>query len=190
MPLLEGLRGTDKMSKSLNNYVGVMDSADEMFGKLMSVSDDLMWRYYLLLTDESERQIDELRTRVSAGQEHPKAAKIRLASRVVTDFHSAEAATAAAAAFEAKFVRGEIDARTLPEVVVDVPRSGVGMSKVIALAGLAASANAASQVIGQGGVRVDAEPLTSVKVRLEPGRAPFVLEVGRRAVRVVPKDLD
>jgi tyrosyl-tRNA synthetase len=190
MPLLEGLRGTDKMSKSLNNYVGVMDSADEMFGKLMSISDELMWRYYLLLTDESERQIDELRVRVSAGQEHPKAAKARLAARVVTDFHSAEAATAAAAAFEAKFVRGEIDTRTLPEVVVDVPQSGVGMSKVIALAGLAASANAASQVIAQGGVRVDAVPLSSVKMRLERGRAPFVLEVGRRAVRVVPKDAD
>jgi tyrosyl-tRNA synthetase len=96
-PLLEGLDGVEKMSKSLGNYVGVTDSPSEMFGKLMSVSDELMWRYYLLLTDLSARDIDDLaRTRKHAAQVHPKHAKVDLARRIVSDFHSAADADQAA----------------------------------------------------------------------------------------------
>ena len=89
-PLLEGLDGVEKMSKSLGNYVGVTETPDEMFGKLMSISDDLMWRYYLLLTDRTTTEIDTLRARVGAGELHPKQAKIDLAVEIVSGFHSAE----------------------------------------------------------------------------------------------------
>jgi tyrosyl-tRNA synthetase len=186
-PLLEGLRGIEKMSKSLENYVGVTEPADQMFGKLMSISDELMWRYYLLLTDLSQAEIDELQRQVAAGERHPKDAKVELARRIVADFHSADDAARAAAAFEARFTRGELDARDLPEVVVRVPAGGIGVSRLVADAGLAASANAASQVIAQGGVKIDGERVTSVKVRIEAREAPLMLEVGRKAARVLVK---
>src|SRR5688572_10197205 len=112
-PLLEGLDGVEKMSKSLGNYVGVMESASEMFGKLMSISDDLMWKYYALLTDLSEADIQERRDRVSAGALHPKAAKADLALRIVGDFHSPAAAAVAVSAFEQRFAKGEIDRSSL-----------------------------------------------------------------------------
>ena len=107
-PLLEGLDGVEKMSKSLNNYVAMTEGAGEMFGKLMSISDELMWRYYLLLTDLSREAIDELRRKVTDGSLHPKQAKVDLAKLVVGDFHSAAAADQAAEAFEARFSRGEV----------------------------------------------------------------------------------
>jgi tyrosyl-tRNA synthetase len=183
-PLLEGLDGVEKMSKSLENYIGVTDAAAEMFGKLMSISDDLMWRYYLLLTDASEREIAALRGQVGAGTLHPKQAKADLASRIVADFHSPAAARAAAEAFEARFSRGELDAGSLPDVRVPAPGGSIGLPRLVAQAGLAASANVASQVIVQGGVKIDREKVTDIKTRIEASRGPFVLEVGRRAVRI------
>src|SRR5688572_19152790 len=112
-PLLEGLDGVEKMSKSLGNYVGVTEPASEMFGKLMSISDDLMWKYYALLTDLSPDEIQQRRDSVSAGRLHPKDAKVALAKRIVADFHSAAAADAAATAFEQRFAKGEIDRSSL-----------------------------------------------------------------------------
>jgi tyrosyl-tRNA synthetase len=103
MPILEGLDGVQKMSKSLGNYVGINEPPAEMFGKLMSISDDLMWRYYLLLTDMTPAQIEELRQAVASGQAHPLEAKKSLARRVITDFHNAEAAAQAQRDFEAQF---------------------------------------------------------------------------------------
>src|SRR5687768_11559507 len=119
-PLLEGLDGVEKMSKSLGNYVGVTDPPDEMFGKVMSITDVLMWRYYLLLTDLSETEIGQLKARVADGSLHPKQAKVDLATRIVGDFHSREAATQAAQGFEARFVRGELVADELPVVAVQI----------------------------------------------------------------------
>ena len=109
-PLLEGLDGVEKMSKSLGNYVGVTEAPAEMFGKLMSISDELMWRYYLLLTDQSEAEIgrDARRRSATARPASRRQAKVDLAKRIVADFHSREAAEAAAAAFEARFTRGEL----------------------------------------------------------------------------------
>jgi tyrosyl-tRNA synthetase len=185
-PLLEGLRGADKMSKSLDNYVGVTELPQEMFGKLMSISDELMWKYYVLLTDLSEADIDAMRRRVHEGQLHPKTAKVELATRVVTDFHSAHEARRAADAFEARFSRGEIALDSLPEVTIEIPAGGsVGVARLIADAGLAPSATAASQMIAQGGVRIDQQKVLSIKERIAHDRPPFVLEVGRRAVRIV-----
>jgi tyrosyl-tRNA synthetase len=181
-PLLEGLDGVEKMSKSLGNYVGVTDAPDEMFGKLMSMSDDLMWRYYLLLTDLSESDVAGLRRRVEGGQLHPKQAKVDLASRLVTDFHSAESAERAAASFEARFTRGELV--DLPTVTVGVADGSIGLPRLVAAAGLAASSSEASRKIQQGAVKVDREKVTDVKARIDVTRGELVLEVGRRAVRV------
>jgi tyrosyl-tRNA synthetase len=184
-PLLEGLDGVEKMSKSLGNYVGVTDSPDEMFGKLMSTSDDLMWRYWLLLTDEPESGIAAMKAGVASGARHPKAVKVDLASRIVADFHGLAAATAAAQAFEARFARGELSADALEHVRVDVGEDSIGLAKLVASAGLAASSSEASRKIQQGGVRVDRERVTDVKARIDRTRGAVTLEVGRRAVRVV-----
>ncbi len=185
-PLLEGLDGVEKMSKSLGNYVGVTDAADEMFGKLMSVSDELMWRYYLLLTDLDEAEIAALKQRVAAGELHPKQAKMDLAARIVADFHSKDAADSASRAFEARFSRGEIRDADLPEVRVIMPADGsIGLAKLVAEAGLAASASDATRKIQQGAVRLDREKVADHKARVDVSRGAVTLEVGRRAVRVV-----
>ncbi len=183
-PLLEGLDGVEKMSKSLGNYVGVAEPASEMFGKLMSISDDLMWRYYLLLTDVSASEVDALRAQVSSGALHPKQAKVDLAKRIVADFHSSAEGDQAADAFEAKFSRGELSANSLPEVRVPVDGQ-IGLAKLVAEAGLATSTSEATRKIQQGGVKVDREKVTDIKTRLDPSRGSVVLEVGRKAVKVI-----
>ena len=183
-PLLEGLDGVEKMSKSLGNYVGVTESPDEMFGKIMSIADDLMWRYYLLLTDFSSSEIDALKTRVASGATHPKQAKVDLATRIVADFHSTEAATRAAEAFEARFTRGELAIEDLPVVTVTQAEPPMAVSKLLVAAGLATSASDATRKIQQGGVRVDREKVTDIKARLTPAKSEVLLQVGRRALRV------
>jgi len=116
MPILEGLDGVQKMSKSLGNYVGINEAPAEMFGKLMSISDDLMWRYYLLLTDMTPAQIEELKTAVASGHAHPLEVKKSLARRIITDFHDAGAAAQAQRDFEAQFRD-----KGLPSVVEQFP---------------------------------------------------------------------
>ncbi len=189
-PLLEGLDGVEKMSKSLGNYIGVTEAPGEMFGKVMSISDDLMWRYFLLLTDDTEADVQTLRQRVTDGLEHPKAVKMALARRIVTDFHDATAAAQAAEAFEARFARGEVTIEPWPETVILLPGDGsVGLSRVLVEAGLAASTSDAARKIQQGGVRVNRERVTSVTARIDRD-TPVLLEVGRRAVRVVMRHPD
>jgi len=109
MPILEGLDGVQKMSKSLGNYVGINEPPGEMFGKLMSISDEMMWRYYLLLTDLTAAEIESLRVSVASGREHPLGLKKALARRIITDFHSAEAAEQAQKGFEAQFQGKGVD---------------------------------------------------------------------------------
>jgi tyrosyl-tRNA synthetase len=183
-PLLEGLDGVEKMSKSLGNYVGVTDAPVEMFGKLMSISDALMWRYYLLLTDLTEAQIGAVQAEVARGERHPKAVKAELATRLVADFHGRAAAGAAAESFEARFTRGQIVDADLPEVRLTAGSPTIGLPRLIADAGLAASTSEASRKIQQGAVKVDREKVVDVKARLDVKNGPIVLEVGRRAVRV------
>ena len=182
-PLLEGLDGVDKMSKSLNNYVGVDEPAGDMFGKLMSISDELMWKYYVLLTDTPEPEIEAARGRVARGELHPKQAKVDLATRITADFHSPEAARAAAEAFEARFARGELAEDALPEVEIEMAEDSMGLPKLVAAAGLAASASDAARKIQQGGVKVDRGKATDVRARVDLARGEVILEVGRRAVR-------
>ena len=183
-PLLEGLDGVEKMSKSLGNYVGITDPPDEMFGKLMSISDELMWRYYLLLTDSSDAEIESMQRDVTSGARHPKDVKIALARQIVSDFHGHLEGDRAAAAFEARFSRGELRHDELPAVRVQVAEDSIGLPKLVAQAGLAASASEATRKIQQGGVRVDRERVTDIKLRVPTSRNEVILEVGRRAVRV------
>jgi len=183
-PLLEGLDGVEKMSKSLGNYVGVTESADEMFGKIMSISDELMWRYYLLLTDLPERELHALRADVADGKTHPKTAKMSLAQRIVGDFHSPADGEKAAQAFEARFARKDLSASALPEVDIDIEEGTIGLPKLLALAGLAASATAGSQLISQGAVRIDGQRIESVKARIPKSNSLYLIEAGRKAKRV------
>ena len=184
-PLLEGLDGVEKMSKSLGNYVGVTDTPAEMFGKLMSVSDELMWKYYTLLTDLTPAQVNALRSRVDAGQLHPKQAKADLATTIVTQFHGAAEAERAALEFERRFARKEIDTDTLRIVPVSLGADGSKrISAVMVECGLAASSSEATRKIEQGGVRLDGIRLTDSKARVDGTKPAFTLQVGRNAVRV------
>ncbi len=128
MPLLEGLDGVQKMSKSLGNYVGINEPPGEMFGKLMSISDDLMWRYYLLLTDMTTAQIEELKQAVGSGKQHPLDVKKALARRIITDFHDAEAAAQAQRDFEARFRD-----KGLPSVIEEISYNVSGKQKLFRL---------------------------------------------------------
>jgi tyrosyl-tRNA synthetase len=184
VPLLEGLDGVEKMSKSLGNYVGITESAAEMFGKIMSISDELMWRYYELLTERSSSEIAALRQQVAAGTAHPKRVKADLAALIVGDFHGRTAAAIAADAFEARFVRRELDHDSLPEVVLSVPEGSIALSRLVVEAGLAASASEATRKIHQGGVKIDRKRVTDGRMRLEASPAGVILEVGRRAILV------
>ena len=184
-PLLEGLDGVDKMSKSLGNYVGVTDTPSEMFGKLMSTSDTLMWRYYLLLTDLDTAQVDALRARVDAGTLHPKQAKVDLARRIVTEFHDASSAEAAVAEFDRVHARGELPAE-LPVVAVAFDSEPTrALTRVLVDAGLATSSSDAGRKIQQGGVKFQSEKVSDIKHRVGAADLPAVLQAGRHAVRLV-----
>ena len=186
-PLLVGLDGVEKMSKSAANYIGIAESANEMFGKLMSGSDELMWSYYELLTDLSVSDIEGLRTRVAAGDLHPKRAKLDLAQRIVTDFHSLDAALTAEAEFERRFAAHGLPSE-LAEHVLEVAGGGARLSEVIATVGFAGSNSAATRLIEQGSVRLDGERVTDKGRRIGADGEPFVLQVGKRkALRVCPR---
>ncbi len=180
VPLLEGLDGVEKMSKSLGNYIAVEDPPFEMFGKLMSVSDELMWKYWLLLTDRTEEEIAELWRDVEAGERHPMDVKKELARTMVAEFHSEEAAIEAQREFEKVFSRRQ-DPTEIPEVELPSPGATVLLSRVLADAGLAASNSEARRLIAQGGVRVDDERITDIKAEIPaaPG-ATVLLRAGKR----------
>ena len=186
-PLLEGLDGVEKMSKSLGNYVGVTDAPDEMFGKLMSVSDVLMWRYYRLLTDKTPEEIAALEAAVSSGQIHPKQAKIDLARAIVTQFHDAEAASLAAAEFDRVHARGELPSDLREVVVAFEGDAEVALTRILADAGLAASTSEAFRKIQQGGVRVNGEKVSDMKLRIRSSSLPLTVQAGRHAVRLVTR---
>ena len=186
VPLLVGLDGVEKMSKSAGNYVGITEAPDEMFGKLMSISDTLMWSWYELLTDLSVAEIQRLRAQVDAGDLHPKRAKQALGRRIVADFHSPDAASAAEREFDRRFSGGALPSE-LDERSVAVPADGAPLPAVLVEVGFAGSNSAATRLIEQGSVRVDGERIRDRAVRFAPDARPFVLQVGKRRVaRVVP----
>ena len=177
MPLLEGLDGVNKMSKSLGNYVGINDAPDDMFGKLMSVSDELMWRYIELLSFASLSTIAEWRRGVEGGA-NPRDVKVRFAQDIVERFHSRTAAEAALAQFEARFRHGAVPS-DLVEQVIDVPADGVLIAQVLKSSGLCPSTSDAHRMVDQGGVRVNGEKVSDKALRLGAGST-YVLQVGKR----------
>ncbi len=185
LPLLEGLDGVEKMSKSLGNYVAVEDEASEMFGKLMSISDELMWKYWLLLTDRGTDEIEAARQRVAEGAAHPMDVKKELATSVVTEFHSASAATAARSEFERVFSAGQLP-QDIPEITVAAAGETMLLSKVLVEGGLAASNSEARRLIQQGGVRAGGEVTRDVKREIiTTGSEPLLLQVGKRRIAKV-----
>jgi tyrosyl-tRNA synthetase len=180
MPLLEGLDGVEKMSKSKGNYVGISEPAEDMFGKLMSISDTLMWRYFLLLSARTETDIASLQAQAAAGR-NPRDIKVELAQELVTRFHSAAAAHNALAQFEARFRQGEIPTDLEPIVLANGP---YGITQLLKEAGLVPSSAEANRNIEQGGVRINGEKVSDRTLQL--GAGDFVLQVGkRRFARVV-----
>jgi tyrosyl-tRNA synthetase len=174
MPLLEGLDGVHKMSKSKNNYIGITEDPDSMFGKLMSISDELMWRYFILLSTNSIEAIEGFRKETENGR-NPRDFKVMLAQEIITRFHNAAAAEAALQNFEARFRDGQI-----PDDIPEVELSGAPLSIVHVLrdSGLASSGSEANRNIQQGGVRVDGQRIEDRGLELAAGT--YVIQVGKR----------
>ena len=173
MPLLEGLDGIEKMSKSKNNYIGITEDANTMFAKLLSISDTLMWKYFTLLSFRSEAEIATLRAEIEAGR-NPKDAKVLLAKEITTRFHDAAAANAAEADFQNR-ARGGI-----PDEIPEVALSGAPMAigALLKAANLAPSSSEAMRLVEQNGVRVDGAVVTDKSLKLDAGT--FVVQVGKR----------
>ncbi len=178
-PLLEGLDGVNKMSKSLDNYVGISEAPAEMFGKLMSISDDLMWRYFELLSFRSATEIEALSERVNDG-ENPRDIKFLLAEEIVARYHDEASAVRAREEFIARFQRGALP-EDIQEVNVAAPSDGLGVAHVLKAAGLVASTSEALRMISQGAVRIDGERIEDRKLMISAGFE-GVFQVGKRRV--------
>ena len=182
MPILEGLDGVQKMSKSLGNYIGIAEPPDQMFGKLMSISDDLMWRYFELLSDVSQEEIAGWRRSVAEGV-NPRDIKFRLGEEMVCRFHGKVAATRALEDFIARFQQGALP-EVIPQVSVMAKGEGLPIANLLKDAGLAKSTSDALRLIDQGGVRIDGERLEDRGLSLQAGSV-HIFQVGkRRFVRV------
>ncbi|MGL1832627.1 tyrosine--tRNA ligase [Rhodocyclaceae bacterium SMB388] len=177
MPLLEGLDGVNKMSKSLGNYIGIAEPPREIFGKLMSISDDLMWRYFELLSFRPMSEIASLKDRVGEGL-NPRDAKVMLAQELVGRFHGAVAAKEALEEFEARFRRGVLP-DDLPEVRVPVGTDGMALVQVLRQAGLTSSTSEAIRMLSQGAVRLNGERVEDRGLVLHSGQT-VVLQIGKR----------
>jgi tyrosyl-tRNA synthetase len=177
LPLLEGLDGVQKMSKSLNNFVGITESPDEMFGKLMSISDELMWRYFDLLSFRSNQELSDLKADMTGGR-NPRDIKFLLCEEIIERFHSREAAVAAREGFIARFQQGQMP-DDIPEKIVETAGEGIGIAAALSQCGLTSSNSEAFRMIQQGGVRIDGEKISERSLRLEPGFS-GILQVGKR----------
>ena len=177
MPLLEGLDGVNKMSKSLGNYVGITDSPNEIFGKLMSASDDLMWRYIELLSFAPLATVRQWKKDVEGGR-NPREIKVAFAQEIVARFHDQAAAGKALADFEARFKQGEIPA-DIAEVKLQAGAGGIPIANLLKEAGLTASTSEALRMIAQGAVKLDGEKISDKSLKLAKGAA-VVVQVGRR----------
>jgi tyrosyl-tRNA synthetase len=177
LPLLEGTDGVQKMSKSLDNYIGITEAPNEMFGKLMSISDELMWRYFDLLSFLSNEELAALRSSVSEGR-NPRDIKFLLCEELITRFHDAQAARSAQAEFIARFREGAMP-EDIPEQTLDTGGEGIGIAAALSRAGLTSSNSEAFRMIKQGGVRIDGERIEDRSLTLPPGFA-GTLQVGKR----------
>jgi tyrosyl-tRNA synthetase len=176
MPLLEGLDGVEKMSKSKGNYVGITEPAFEMFGKVMSISDQQMWRWYDLLSLRSNDEIAALKRQAAEGR-NPRDIKVLLAQEIVARFHSARAAELADHEFMARFRAGAIP-NDMPEVTIDAGSQRIGVAALLKQAGLAPSTSEAVRNVEQGGVRIDGQRISDRALQL--GAGTYVVQVGKR----------
>lgn len=176
LPLLEGLDGVQKMSKSLGNYVGITEPAEQIFGKLMSISDELMWRYFDLLSFRSNADIARLKAEAEGGR-NPRDIKFELCEEIVERFHDREAAVAAREAFVARFQGGAMP-EDIPEKSLDTDGEGIGIAAALTRCGLTSSNSEAFRMIKQGGVRIDGEKVSDRGLVLQPGFS-GVLQVGK-----------
>ena len=183
LPLLEGLDGVQKMSKSLGNYVGIDEPPREMFGKMMSVPDSLMLRYYELLSDISPEDLAKLTRDLESGAKHPRDAKEELAREITARYHGDAAAADAAREFAHIFREGGLP-EEIEEAVLTAATDRVWLPKVLMEAGLTASTSEARRLISQGGVQVDGEKITDVNAEMPTGQA-FLLQVGKRRFKRV-----
>ena len=178
-PLLEGLDGTEKMSKSRGNYIGITEPPDEIFGKTMSISDELMWRYYHLLTDLSAAEIDQLKADVTTGKRNPRDLKVELAKRLVADYHSQQAADLAENEFNRRF-RERQSPTEIETTFINIRKSNIKLVDLIANTGLASSKAEARRLISQGGVRLNGERVNDVSLEIYPDVIKeTILQVGK-----------
>jgi tyrosyl-tRNA synthetase len=177
MPILEGLDGVQKMSKSLNNYIGIADAPDDMFGKIMSISDELMWRYYELLSFKSMASINTWKKDCEHGA-NPRQYKVALAQEIIERFHSAEAANKALENFEARFQRGAMP-EDMDELVLKVDTEGYQIANLLKDAGLTKSTSDAMRMIKQGAVKIDGEKISDPRLQISAG-SKQVYQVGKR----------
>ena len=177
MPLLEGLDGVNKMSKSAGNYIGITENPSDMFGKLMSISDELMWRYIELLSFEPMGAVNTLREEVNQGR-NPRDVKVGFAQEIVARFHSNRDAEAALLDFEARFRRGAIPDHML-EKILHAEKDGLPIAQLLKQAGLTASTTEALRLIEQGGIKLNGEKVSDKTIKLSPGQTAIV-QVGKR----------
>jgi tyrosyl-tRNA synthetase len=177
MPLLQGLDGREKMSKSLGNYVGIAEPPEEMFGKLMSISDDLMWRYVDLLSFAPAASVRAWREEVAAGR-NPRDIKALFAREIVTRFHGKTAADVAEAGFERRFRHGQVPGN-IPELHVAMVAAAVTFPQMLKQAGLVQSTSDANRLIEQGGIKVDGERLQDRALKVQKGKS-YLVQVGKR----------
>lgn len=177
MPLLEGLDGVQKMSKSLGNYIGITDSPSEMFGKVMSISDDLMWRYYQLLSFKPLEEIEGFKQQIADGA-NPRDVKIALAKELIERFHDEAAAEAAHQEFINRFQKGAMPDE-MPEFTFEADEEGIAIANLLKDAGLVASTSEAMRMIKQGAAKLDGEKIADNKLRISTGTK-GVFQVGKR----------
>ena len=177
LPLLEGTDGVEKMSKSLGNYIGVTEPAREIYGKIMSISDELMFRYFELVTDMQVKEIRQIESDMKAGKRHPKEVKSMLARMIIRDFYDEEAADDSEAHFEQIFAKRGIP-DDMPEIILDGKE--VLLAKLIADNGLAESGGEARRLISQGAVTIDGEKVSDPTSHLELDKPEAILKVGKR----------
>lgn len=182
MPLLEGLDGVQKMSKSLGNYIGINEPPEQIFGKLMSVSDTLMWRYFELLSFKSISEIDKLKASVAAGN-NPRDIKFELGVEIVTRFHGAGSGETAKQEFIARFQQGELPAE-LETLTISCPKAGLAIANLLKEAGLTNSTSDALRMVAQGAVRIDGERVSDKQLQITSGEE-HVFQVGKRRVAKV-----
>ena len=178
MPLLEGLDGVNKMSKSLGNYIGISETPESIFGKIMSVSDSLMFRYYELLSDRSMSEIEQMKERIMNGILHPKAAKVQLAKEMVARFHSSAAAEEAEQNFEQVFARHEMPDE-IDEITLTVDGNEIWIPKLLLEAGLVKSTSDGRRMIQQQAVSINGEKVGDSNA-LVAVQEPLLLKVGKR----------